>query len=167
VPHRNLGHLHLVEDTSPQQPLFVHRDALTGCLNYAGLLETLRWELERCALLGLDLTCCLIALDGCADRDRRLAAVGTALRTVADTDDTVGRYGRDQFVALLPGTDADGGTLRAELMCLAIRAIDERLDPHAGVAWAHHPTGADRLLGDAYGALCTATLGREGRVAQA
>jgi GGDEF domain-containing protein len=170
VPQHDLGrsaHLHLVGDAVREQPLFVHRDALTGCLNYAGLLETLQWELERCATLGLDLACCLMALDGCHDRDRRLPAVGRALRRAVETDDTIGRYGRDQFVALLPGTDADAGIARAERMCAAVRAVDAGFAPHAGVARAGRFTRADRLLGDAYRALCAATVGEMGTVAKA
>jgi GGDEF domain-containing protein len=129
------------------------RDELTGCLNYAALIETLNWELDRCRSLGLDLSCCVIAMAGCSDSDRRLTAASIALHMVAEDDATIGSPGRDEFVALLPGADADAAHLQAKRMCAAIRGIDNRLDPCARVAVAHPGTDAEGLLGPAHSAL--------------
>lgn len=88
-------------------------DALTGCLNYAGLLESLDAEIERSKRRGHRLSCCMIDIDGFTEISNRrgqteanrvLAAAGAALRSATRRYDTVGRFGGDGFIIVLPET---------------------------------------------------------------
>jgi diguanylate cyclase (GGDEF)-like protein len=88
-------------------------DALTGCLNYAGVLEALDAEIQRSKRRGHRLSCCMIDIDGFTeisarrgeiDTNRVLAAAGEALRSATRRYDTVGRFGGDGFIVVLPET---------------------------------------------------------------
>jgi diguanylate cyclase (GGDEF)-like protein len=95
------------------------RDALTGCLNYAGTLRVLDAELKRSARYGFEMSCAFIALDGVQDADderglvhanKVLAAAATAMRAGVRASDTIGRYGFEMscaFIALDGVQDAD------------------------------------------------------------
>jgi diguanylate cyclase (GGDEF)-like protein len=102
-------------------------DALTGCLNFGHLREELARETTRAARHGHGLSVCFIDLDGFKrvnDRhghthgNRVLLEVAAALRTCMRAGDAVGRYGGDEFVAILPETD------EAEARVLAARVRD-------------------------------------------
>jgi diguanylate cyclase (GGDEF)-like protein len=90
-------------------------DDLTGCLTYGRTLETLSAEIERSTRRGHALSCGFLDLDGFKDinealghmgGNRVLAATGGALRDCARTYDSVGRFGGDEFLIVLPETDA-------------------------------------------------------------
>jgi GGDEF domain-containing protein len=128
------------------------RDDLTGCLTYAAVLHRLHRELARCRRLDLELTCCFVGLQPAAGGhlDGRLEAAARAIRTVIAGDDAIGRFGRDQFIVLLPGTGVDAGVLLGELMLERLRTNErDQLDARVGVAQWIRGTRADRLLGDA------------------
>ncbi|HEU4641029.1 MAG TPA: GGDEF domain-containing protein [Gemmatimonadaceae bacterium] len=92
-------------------------DALSGCLNRRGLEQQLSREISRAARSGQELA--LIALDvdyfkqindtfGHLAGDAVIQEVGELLRTVARTGDVVARTGGDEFMLLLPNTNAAG-----------------------------------------------------------
>jgi GGDEF domain-containing protein len=143
------------------------RDDVTRCLTYAAVLHRLDAELDRCRRLDLELACCFVGLQAGAHRysDRDLAAAGRAIRTVVSEGDGVGRYGHEQFIVVLPGTDRDAGLLVAELIIAALRRELDGLDGRVGVAQWIPGTGADRLLGDADQALSAAKRWPARRVA--
>jgi diguanylate cyclase (GGDEF)-like protein len=102
------------------------RDALTGLGNRRMLDETLTRELARherrshtCSIVTLDLDGfkALNDRDGHAAGDALLAAVGVALQELLRAQDTAVRQGGDEFLVLLPQTDARG----AERVALVIR----------------------------------------------
>jgi diguanylate cyclase (GGDEF)-like protein len=142
-------------------------DGLTGCLNYVGVLEALKDEVKRCERHGGSFSCCLLDLDhfkqindraGHMHGNKVLAAVGEALRAGVRGFDSVGRFGGDEFLVVLPRT----GPLQARELAERIRAsaeqalreIDEdRVNASGGVAsWSPELTGevllhrADRAL---------------------
>jgi diguanylate cyclase (GGDEF)-like protein len=148
----------------------VRRDQLTGCVNYATLLEELNREVERCRRHDLTLACCFLDLDrykavndhlGHDYGNRVLARVGVVLRETVRAADTVGRYGGDEFVVLLPGSDGQAAARLAERMRAAIRMIPvagvpDGLDVSTGIAEWHRESGPDRLLGESDAALRSA-----------
>ena len=92
-------------------------DALTGLGNRAGWDEVLAYEGARRARYGERVTIVSADLDGLkaindrgghAAGDRAICAAGTLLKQTARTVDKVARVGGDEFLILLPETDAAG-----------------------------------------------------------
>ena len=136
------------------------RDALTGCLNYAALQESIRREVSRCERHDRPLACCFLDLDGFKNvNDTRghlegnqvLTTVAAALRKGVRHSDVVGRYGGDEFVLVLPDTDRGAALLlvrrlRAEIAGATQAAGGDPIAVSAGVAeWSPGCT-ADALL---------------------
>ncbi|HWC85664.1 MAG TPA: sensor domain-containing diguanylate cyclase [Solirubrobacteraceae bacterium] len=156
-------------------------DGLTGCLNYASVRAELEREIRRCERNRGQMSCCFIDLDhfkhvndrhGHLYGNRVLAEVGEALRHGVRAGDTIGRYGGDEFLAIL--TDADEAAaralaerLRAKILATRPGGIGERLDTSIGVAQWEPGLTADDLLGAADAALLRAKEGGGGIVANA
>jgi diguanylate cyclase (GGDEF)-like protein len=109
-------------------------DPLTGVANRRAWEAEATRGLARAARTGEPLTVAILDLDGFKavnDRDghgagdRLLRQVATAWRTRLRTSDLLGRYGGDEFVLCLPGTDAS-------------TAVDvlQRLDGGLPVGWS-------------------------------
>lgn len=142
-------------------------DALTGCLNYVALLDELGREIERALRHGHRLTCCFADLDhykeindrfGHIEGNRVLAAVGAALRGAVRSVDTVGRYGGDEFVVLLPGTGQRAAAALAQRMRGAIHRTPgtRGVDVSVGIAEWRPGLTAEALLAGADDALSAA-----------
>ncbi|HWF36048.1 MAG TPA: GGDEF domain-containing protein [Solirubrobacteraceae bacterium] len=156
-------------------------DGLTGCLNFAAIRAELDREIRRAERHARRLSCCFIDLDhfkrindrhGHLHGNRVLAEVGAALRTGMRAGDTVGRYGGDEFLAILPDADEAAALVLAERLRATIftgGAItsDERLDTSIGVAQWRPGSTADDLLATADSALLCAKDGGGGIVARA
>jgi len=145
-------------------------DELTGLLNYAALRRTLEDEVERAERHARPLSCCFVDLDNFKEindgfghefGNRALAASGLALRRVLRVSDSVGRYGGDEFVALMPETGAtDAAAVAARIRdAIAARSLEDlgrEVSASCGVAgWAPGRSAAD-LLEDADRALAEA-----------
>ena len=142
------------------------RDELTGCLTYEGTLRELDRELNRSARGGLALSVCFIDLDGFKRVDDEhghlrgneiLALVGGILRDGVRGSDTVGRYGGDEFIAILPQTnEADARQLahrlRSRLASTPIPSLQRSLTASIGVAQWSPGTPREDLLAAADGA---------------
>jgi diguanylate cyclase (GGDEF)-like protein/putative nucleotidyltransferase with HDIG domain len=135
-------------------------DALTGLLNHGALHLRVREEISRCRRTGSGLTCLLLDLDNFkAVNDERghlagddiLRAVATAMRGQLRDHDVVARYGGDEFVVLLPETDAAGGRAVADRI-----AAGSPVPCSIGLAQWEDTLGADELLGRADRALLLA-----------
>jgi len=120
------------------------RDALTGAYNRRHLLDALRREVARAQRVGAPLSVCLLDLDhfkrvndtwGHATGDvvlRHFATLATSgLRAV----DVFGRFGGEEFMLVLPDTDARGAAAVAE----RIRAATEQ-ETFPGVPAGHQIT---------------------------
>jgi two-component system cell cycle response regulator len=107
-----------------------HTDALTSLYNYRTLRDSLRREVERASRFGHPL--CVLALDldrfkhvndsyGHAAGDVVLVEFARRIRSVIREVDLAFRRGGEEFVVLLPETDAVGGTVVAGRINAAVR----------------------------------------------
>jgi diguanylate cyclase (GGDEF)-like protein/putative nucleotidyltransferase with HDIG domain len=135
-------------------------DALTGLLNHGALHLRVREEISRSRRTGAPLTCLLIDLDNFkAVNDERghlagddiLRAVAKAMRAQLRDHDVVARYGGDEFVVLLPDSDALGGRAVADRIAAA-----SPVPCSIGLAQWEDTLAADELLGRADRALLLA-----------
>jgi diguanylate cyclase (GGDEF)-like protein len=90
------------------------RDALTGCLNRAATLAEISREFARCERHRRRLCVCFLDIDqfkrvndvhGHLVGDRVLHQIGDALRGATRRYDTVGRFGGDEFLVVMPETE--------------------------------------------------------------
>jgi diguanylate cyclase (GGDEF)-like protein len=154
-------------------------DPLTGLWNYRYLRESLRREVERASRFGRMLAVLVLDLDhfkdvndtyGHAAGDAVLSEFARRIRIGLREVDVAFRQGGEEFVVLLPETDAYGGAIVAERLGAAIRdlpvPIDSRRADQAdqipvtvsiGVAvFPEHGADADRVLAAADDALYAA-----------
>jgi diguanylate cyclase (GGDEF)-like protein len=109
-------------------------DMLTGVLNRQALLARLDAELDRAARYGHQLSIILVDIDhfkrlndtyGHVAGDQMLHAVAEVLRASVRGVDIVGRYGGEEFMAVLPETDVDAAASLAEKLrrFVALRSL--------------------------------------------
>jgi two-component system, cell cycle response regulator len=98
-------------------------DGLTGLFNHRHIHGLLNEEFERAVRTGSMLTVAMLDLDhfkavndqwGHQAGDRVLEQLADILRYNAREIDRLGRYGGEEFMALLPGTDIEDGTVFVE-----------------------------------------------------
>jgi two-component system, cell cycle response regulator len=112
-------------------------DPLTGLWNYRYLRESLRREVERASRFGRMLTVLVLDLDhfkevndtyGHTAGDAVLGEFARRVRLGLREVDVAFRQGGEEFVVLLPETDAYGGAIVAERLGAAIRDIPVPID---------------------------------------
>ena len=98
-------------------------DGLTGIANRRGCEDALTHEVARAGRLGTPLTLVVADLDdfkevndlhGHAVGDDVLREFAAVLRGTLRESDVAGRWGGEEFVLLLPGTEGEGGAQLAE-----------------------------------------------------
>jgi diguanylate cyclase (GGDEF)-like protein len=154
-------------------------DALTGLPNHRSMLEALDRLQAGAARTGEPLAAVVLDLDhfkrfndrhGHQAGDQLLAEVGRALRAVARDADFVGRWGGEEFLLLLPRTDAAGAVELAEkvreaIAALAIPGIDTGATGSLGVAaYPLHASSGEALVRAADEAMYAAKRGGRDRV---
>src|SRR4029450_5368687 len=106
-------------------------DALTGLANRRSVEETGTAELRRQARSGRPIAVILCDVDhfkrindehGHEVGDRSIRAVGDSLRSVMRATDTLGRWGGEEFLAILPETSAEEAAHLAERMRATVEA---------------------------------------------
>jgi diguanylate cyclase (GGDEF)-like protein len=106
-------------------------DGLTGLLNRNSILEKLDDELSRAARAGTPVSVLMADLDrfksindthGHLAGDAVLREAAHRLKSAARRYDSVGRYGGEEFLIVLPGCDASDAAVQAERMRDAIGA---------------------------------------------
>ncbi|BEL11266.1 hypothetical protein Q0Z83_094570 [Actinoplanes sichuanensis] len=122
-------------------------DPLTGLWNYRYLREVLRREVERASRFGRMLTVLVLDLDhfkevndtyGHPAGDQVLGEFARRIRIGLREVDVAFRQGGEEFVVLLPETDAYGGVIVAERLGAAVRDWPVPVDPR-------RPGLADRI----------------------
>ncbi len=123
-------------------------DALTGLPNNRSARDTARRMVAEAGRGDRPLSALLLDLDhfkqindtfGHGPGDEVLAAVGEVLRSSIRESDFAGRYGGEEFLILLPDTDATGALevaekLRAGVATIAVPTVDRRITTSIGVA---------------------------------
>ncbi|MFC0507890.1 diguanylate cyclase [Micromonospora costi] len=116
-------------------------DPLTGLWNYRYLRESIRREVERASRFGRMLSVLALDLDrfkdvndtyGHAAGDTVLAEFARRVRGEIREVDLAFRQGGEEFVLLLPETDARGAAIVAERLGAAIRDTSIAVDAHGG-----------------------------------
>jgi diguanylate cyclase (GGDEF)-like protein len=111
-------------------------DSLTGLFNRRGVEKRIANEISRARELGTSLSCILLDIDcfkavndtlGHQAGDQALRDISRLLKKTVRADDTVGRWGGDEFLMLLPGVELDQAQRLAERVRAAVEArkIDE------------------------------------------
>ena len=134
-------------------------DELTGLPNRATVIETLTKELSRSGRIGRAMAVVMVDIDhfkaindahGHLAGDAVLAATAGRMLQLLRPYDTIGRFGGEEFLLVIPECGRDDALLVAERLCAGIA---DHAVPHegamlsvtlsAGVAWA----AADRIPG--------------------
>ena len=142
-------------------------DGLTGLLNRRAILGLLQIELTRAVRESLPLSILMVDLDQFKDvNDRFGHLAGDAvlreaterMRTSVRSYDSVGRYGGEEFLVVLPGCNGEGALGQAERLRLSLAERPFLADRHElpitcsiGVAWRPGAarTDADILIREA------------------
>lgn len=158
------------------------RDALTGLFNRGAILEQLDKELARSRRHGNPLAVMLVDVDhfklindqhGHQAGDLVLRAIARRLSTAVRRSDSVGRYGGEEFLALLPDASTEGAQFSAERLRTAVAQATMGFDGKniaatvsLGVAVAPRPDGltVDQLIRAADEELYTAKSTGRNRV---
>jgi diguanylate cyclase (GGDEF)-like protein len=160
---RLAGHLALVLDNSRLAERLRELsmlDGLTRVLNHRAIHERLAEELERARRHRHPLAVVLCDLDhfkvvndthGHLAGDFVLRAAALALRRVLRTADSFGRYGGEEFLAVLPETDIEAGRTTAERLrrALADRPMTLPSGAEIGVTGSFGVAAASELGGGA------------------
>ncbi len=116
-----------------EQQLLAITDSLTGLYNRRKFLETVTTELERSQRLNRPLSVLMMDIDyfknyndtyGHQKGDEILSGIAKKLRKSLREYDTLARYGGDEFVLLLPETDAQVAQKIAERLVQALREMN-------------------------------------------
>lgn len=152
-------------------------DALTGLAHQRSVQERLAYELKRARRSNAKVSLLMMDIDkfkafndtyGHPVGDRVLKEVAAVLRRVARETDVIGRYGGDEFCAILPDTDRESAWKFAERLNTEITRkpfdIDERqsIPIRLSIGVAVYPDeceGREDLVGVADAALYAAKRG--------
>jgi len=175
--------IHELENELEQISELVREDQLTGALNRRGLDETLTTELKRADRGQTAVSVALLDIDdfkhlndslGHQAGDRALVHLTKVIKETLRPADTVGRYGGEEFLIVLPDTELEAGI---EAMQRLQRDLTKKFFLHnnerilvtfsAGVALRRENEDAEDLVGRADKAMYKAKQAGKNRVVAA
>jgi diguanylate cyclase (GGDEF)-like protein len=116
--------------TREQMRHFAEHDDLTGLWNHRIIIERLRGEVDRSQREGVPISLILVDLDhfkevndtyGHPAGDHALREISAVFLRSVRSYDWVGRYGGEEFLLILPGTNVSSARLRAEHLRVAVQ----------------------------------------------
>jgi len=119
-----------------QLSTFMHNDSLTGLLNHTSILSTLDTELARAKREDSNFSYVMIDIDffknindtyGHYMGDMVIKSISRYIKQNLRVTDSVGRYGGEEFVAILPGIDT----------AMATKVMQKILDGFSKVDFVH------------------------------
>lgn len=170
------GALDRLNEANAELEVLAERDPLTGVYNRRRLLERLEEEVERSCRGHDPLSVCMLDLDhfkqvndrhGHQAGDEALRQVAIALAASLRSIDTLGRYGGEEFVLVLPQTSRNGAREKAERVRGAVdllRTGSGQVTVSIGVAGYRPGDSVDTLLARADAALYEAKDSGRNRV---
>ncbi len=135
--HKAAAHLTEMTEANAALARLAATDGLTGLLNHRALRERLAEEFVRASRYHQPLSVLMLDLDhfkiindtrGHEAGDDALRALADVLRGAARESDVVGRYGGEEFIVVLPQTDAGSARPVAERIRAAVEAADGPLN---------------------------------------
>lgn len=156
-------------------------DPLTGLYNRAHFFAELERELRLAQRAGRSFALLMVDLDGLKpindtfghqSGDRMLQAVTQVIHQTVRSSDTAARYGGDEFVLLLPDTDATGAyvvaeKLRRDIAALSIQVSDRAIRTSVSIGLVAYPedgSTVEGLMAAADAALYEAKRGGRDRI---
>jgi len=122
-----------LQRASEQMRHYAEHDGLTGLWNHRIMMERLRSEVERSRRDGTALSVILADIDhfkkindehGHPMGDQVLKEISGLLERLVRPYDWVGRYGGEEFLIILPGSDFEGACARAEQLRRAVEMAE-------------------------------------------
>ena len=110
---------------------YAEHDGLTGLWNHRIIVEQLRGEIDRSRREGTALSVIMADVDhfkkindtfGHLTGDLVLKKIGAIITRSVRSYDCVGRYGGEEFLIVLPGTEIESALYRAEQLRLAVQS---------------------------------------------
>jgi diguanylate cyclase (GGDEF)-like protein len=133
-------------------------DDLTQCLTRRAIERSLTAELARSARTRAPFTIAFLDIDGFkrindeyghVHGDAVLRAVGSALLRSARATDFVGRYGGDEFLVVMPGTDAEPAAAACARLVAGVAAVAGATDvPELELSFGTATWGPDKSATD-------------------
>jgi diguanylate cyclase (GGDEF)-like protein len=156
-------------------------DPLTGLYNRAHFFTEFERELRLSQRAGRSFALLMVDLDGLKPvndsfghhyGDQLLQAVTQVIQHTVRTTDTPARYGGDEFVVLLPDTDAAGAfvvaeKLRRDIAALSVQVSDRTIRTSVSIGLVAYPddgSSVDELMAAADAALYEAKRGGRDRI---
>tara|TARA_R110002110_G_scaffold405241_1_gene624179 strand:- start:13549 stop:14451 length:903 start_codon:yes stop_codon:yes gene_type:complete len=132
-----------------------YHDSLTGVMNRTALDELLPKEVDRAQRYGYQMSVAMIDIDhfksvndqiGHLGADEVLRLVSSAIQNQLRSSDLTFRYGGDEFLVILPGTNLDGARTAAGQILKALgnkelEAQGHRVTPQLSIGVASRLTG--------------------------
>ena len=163
--------------TADDMAVLANTDELTQVANRRKSNEVLQAELVRFARYGRAFSIVLLDIDhfkhvndtlGHAVGDQALVAVAARVGAALRASDTLGRWGGEEFLVVLPETDFDATVDKAEAICVCIASVpavnDHAVTVSCGVASAKPGDSVKMLLERADAALYEAKSAGRNRV---
>jgi diguanylate cyclase (GGDEF)-like protein len=119
-----------LERAREQMRHYAEHDDLTGLWNHRIIIERLRGEVDRSRREGVPLSLILVDLDhfkqindtfGHPSGDLTLKEISAVFQRSVRSYDWVGRYGGEEFLLILPGSNLASARIRAEHLRMAVQ----------------------------------------------